>query len=74
MFAAMIRFLPRPGFKAAEALLLSRAMSLSPKHVLSGARWDYSIICPLQGDGTHLSTVLKAEVLPRDQTTEIPKW
>jgi hypothetical protein len=58
-----------------KTLLLSKAMSLTPKQILSGARWDYFIAGPLQGDGTYQSTVFKAEVLPRDgSSSDVPKW
>ncbi|CAG8876099.1 unnamed protein product [Penicillium nalgiovense] len=45
--------------------------SLTPGHVLRGARWNYRVLEPFNGDGTHISTVFKAQVVPRERV--VPK-
>ncbi|KAL8755990.1 MAG: hypothetical protein Q9184_004638 [Pyrenodesmia sp. 2 TL-2023] len=54
---------------------LSRTMSsLAPGHVLGGARWNYRILNPLEGDGTHTSAVFKAKVVPHENASNAPQW
>ncbi|CAG8267922.1 unnamed protein product [Penicillium nalgiovense] len=51
--------------------------SLTPGHVLRGARWNYRVLEPFNGDGTHISTVFKAQVVPRERVVpevEVPEW
>ncbi|CAG8300152.1 unnamed protein product [Penicillium nalgiovense] len=51
--------------------------SLTPGHVLQGARWNYRVLEPVNGDGTHISTVFKAQVVPRERVVpevEVPEW
>lgn len=53
--------------------LIFRAMSLSRGQVLPGARWDYSIIEPLKGDGTHISAAFKAKIVPKHHDFDVPQ-
>lgn len=57
---------------------LSRSMSsLTPGRVLQGARWDYRILTPVKGDNTHISTVFRAKVVPRENAgspLRVPQW
>jgi hypothetical protein len=55
---------------------LARKMSsLTPGHVLRGARWNYRVLEPVKGDSTHISTVFKAQVVPRECVVpEVPEW
>ncbi|KGO73366.1 hypothetical protein PITC_086540 [Penicillium italicum] len=50
--------------------------SLTPGHVLRGAYWNYRVLEPVKGDNTHISTVFKAHVVPRDTrvVSEVPRW
>lgn len=51
--------------------------SLAPGCVPQGARWDYRILTPIKGDNTHISTVFKAKVVPRENTgssSRVPQW
>ncbi|RMZ82655.1 hypothetical protein DV738_g1631, partial [Chaetothyriales sp. CBS 135597] len=48
--------------------------SFAPNHVLTGTRWDYRILHPLQAGGTKTSSVFQAEVLPHQGVTSAPKW
>ena len=51
--------------------------SLSPGHILRGARWDYRILIPIKEDETHTSTVFKAAVIPREDVRiddKSPPW
>ncbi|RDW83624.1 uncharacterized protein DSM5745_03950 [Aspergillus mulundensis] len=50
--------------------------SLAPGHILQGASWDYRILNPLNGDNTHTSTVLKAEIISRgtERVSSAPQW
>lgn len=49
--------------------------SLVPGQFLEGKRWDYHIVEPVRGDGTHTSVIWKAEPVRRkENATDIPKW
>ncbi|KAJ6126017.1 hypothetical protein N7471_010510 [Penicillium samsonianum] len=50
--------------------------SLIPRHFLRGAYWNYRVLEPVKGDSTHISTVFKAQIVPRDARVvpEVPKW
>jgi hypothetical protein len=53
----------------------SRTMSfIAHERVFEGNRWRYRLIDALGGDGTHSSTVFKAEILPYDSAQNAPKW
>lgn len=55
-----------------KTLLIFRAISLSRGQVLLGARWDYSIIEPLKGDGTYISIAFKAKIVPKHYDFDVP--
>ncbi|KAB8270697.1 kinase-like domain-containing protein, partial [Aspergillus minisclerotigenes] len=62
---------------AAKNSLSRTISSLAPRYTLQGARWDYRILRPIMGDNTHISTVFKAEVIPRkngENTSKTPQW
>ncbi|EER40562.1 conserved hypothetical protein [Histoplasma capsulatum var. duboisii H88] len=39
-----------------------------------GAKWNYRVIDPLQGDGTHKSSASEAEILPENGILDTPQW
>lgn len=47
--------------------------SLTPGNILQGAHWNYRILSPVMGDHTHISTVFKAVIVPRMNTSDAPK-
>lgn len=47
--------------------------SLAPGSILQGARWNYRILKLVKGDNTHISTVFKAKVIPRQNTRNDPR-
>jgi hypothetical protein len=51
-------------------------MTYAPGHLLRGNVWDYRILATVGGDGTHGSTIFKAEIVPRENitTANVPKW
>ncbi|KAL1614354.1 hypothetical protein SLS56_012127 [Neofusicoccum ribis] len=69
-----MRPLLRPILTETKISSISRAMSLSRGQVLPGARWDYSVIEPLRGDGTHTSTAFKARIVPKRHGFDVPQW
>jgi hypothetical protein len=59
----------------ARGSLARKMSSLTPGHVLRGARWNYRVLEPVKGDSTHISTVFKAQVVPRECVVpEVPEW
>ncbi|KAE8353223.1 hypothetical protein BDV28DRAFT_157211 [Aspergillus coremiiformis] len=63
----------RPTLSAARNSFSRTMSSLAPGCTLQGARWDYRILTPIKGDNTHISTVFKAEVIPRENAGNTPK-
>ncbi|CAG8937788.1 unnamed protein product [Penicillium salamii] len=62
-----------PALTAARKSSSRTMSSLAPGNILQGARWNYRILSPIKGDNTHISTVLKAEVVPRENSRNAPK-
>ncbi|EDN09720.1 hypothetical protein I7I51_02254 [Histoplasma capsulatum] len=48
--------------------------SPASRQVLMGAKWNYRVIDPLQGDSTHKSLAFKAEVLLENGVLDTPQW
>ncbi|KAH6712736.1 hypothetical protein BKA61DRAFT_656843 [Leptodontidium sp. MPI-SDFR-AT-0119] len=48
--------------------------SYAPRRVLRGTHWNYRIIDTVSGDNTHTSFAFKAEVIPLENTLNIPRW
>ncbi|KAF2453077.1 kinase-like domain-containing protein [Lineolata rhizophorae] len=48
--------------------------TLTKGQTLRGKKWDYRIIEPIRGDGTHSAAVFKASVLSKNDSTCDPTW
>ncbi|KAI1120585.1 kinase-like domain-containing protein [Nemania abortiva] len=48
--------------------------TLTRGQTLRGEKWDYRIVEPIGGDGTHSSAVFKASVLSKNGSTCDPTW
>ncbi|KAI1085990.1 kinase-like domain-containing protein [Rostrohypoxylon terebratum] len=69
----MISFL-RSFFRPSEGLTSETTSTLSPGFILRGAKWDYRILEPMNGDSTHGSIVYKAKVEPHEDDINAPQW
>lgn len=69
-----MRSLTRPILLAARNSHLRTMSSLARGHILAGTYWDYSIIGAVSGDNTHTSIAFKAEIIPRENTLDTPRW
>lgn len=63
-----------PNVSVAKNSLIKTMSSLAPGHLLQGLNWDYRIEHAVKGDGTHLSTVFKAKVIPHENVPNYPQW
>ncbi|KAJ5950472.1 uncharacterized protein N7479_008885 [Penicillium vulpinum] len=66
-------YLIRPASSTINNPLIRTISSLVPGNILQGAQWNYRILNLVKGDSTHISTVFKAEVIPRDDSRNVPE-
>lgn len=63
-----------PIFSPAINPLRRTMSSLAPGFILPGAHWDYHILETVKEDNTHASTIFKAQIVPRENTINAPRW